>query len=368
MEDLKKLIREVPGFPKPGILFYDITTLLKDPGGLRSVIDGLHDRYREAQVDVVLGVEARGFIFAPALAYALGAGFVPVRKPKKLPAECVRVTYDLEYGSDCLEMHRDAVGPGTRVLIVDDLLATGGTAAAVARMVSEVGGDGGGHRIRRRADLPQRAPETGRLRRLLAAPIRPMSAPRTRRARVGALAKINLDLRVLEKRAGRLPRAAHHLPDHFAGGLAGNRLHARRAETAIELDDALAIADNLVVRAARLALEAMGAAGRVEMRLDKRIPMGAGLGGGSSDAAAVLLALPVLAGGALELARPGRARPRARQRRAVLPAGRRARPGSAAARSFSRCPIARRPRPSGGPPGACFHRRGLSRAQPSFDN
>ena len=140
MEDLKKLIREVPGFLKPGILFYDITTLLKDPGGLRSVIDGLHDRYREAQVDVVLGVEARGFIFAPALAYALGAGFVPVRKPKKLPAECVRVSYDLEYGSDCLEMHRDAVGPGTRVLIVDDLLATGGTAAAVARMVSEVGG------------------------------------------------------------------------------------------------------------------------------------------------------------------------------------------------------------------------------------
>jgi adenine phosphoribosyltransferase len=140
MEDVKKLIREVPGFPKPGILFYDITTLLKDPGGLRAVIDGLRSHYREAQVDVVLGIEARGFIFAPALAYALGAGFVPVRKPKKLPAECVRVTYDLEYGSDCLEMHRDAVGPGTRVLIVDDLLATGGTAAAAASMVREVGG------------------------------------------------------------------------------------------------------------------------------------------------------------------------------------------------------------------------------------
>jgi adenine phosphoribosyltransferase len=140
MEDLKTLIREVPGFPKPGILFYDITTLLKDPAGLRSVIDGLRSHYQGAQVDVVLGVEARGFIFAPALAYALGAGFVPVRKPKKLPAECVRVTYDLEYGSDCLEMHRDAVGDGTRVLIVDDLLATGGTAAAVARMVREVGG------------------------------------------------------------------------------------------------------------------------------------------------------------------------------------------------------------------------------------
>jgi adenine phosphoribosyltransferase len=140
MEDLKKLIREVAGFPKPGILFYDITTLLKDPAGLRSVIDGLQSHYRDAHVDVVVGVEARGFIFAPALAYALGAGFVPVRKPKKLPAECVRVTYDLEYGSDCLEMHRDAVSKGTRVLIVDDLLATGGTSAAVARMVNDLGG------------------------------------------------------------------------------------------------------------------------------------------------------------------------------------------------------------------------------------
>ena len=106
MEDLKKLIREVPDFPKPGILFYDITTLLKDQRGLPRVIDGLKDHYREAQVDVVLGIEARGFIFAPALAYALGAGFVPVRKPKKLPAECVSVTYDLEYGTDSLEMHR----------------------------------------------------------------------------------------------------------------------------------------------------------------------------------------------------------------------------------------------------------------------
>jgi len=140
MEDLKKLVREVAGFPKPGILFYDITTLLKDPAGLKSVIDGLQDHYREAHVDVVVGVEARGFIFAPALAYALGAGFVPVRKPKKLPAECVRVTYDLEYGSDSLEMHRDAVNPGMRVLIVDDLLATGGTAAAVARLIIGLGG------------------------------------------------------------------------------------------------------------------------------------------------------------------------------------------------------------------------------------
>jgi len=140
MEELKKLIREVPDFPKPGILFYDITTLLKDREGFRDVIDGLRRHYRNANVDTVLGIEARGFIFAPALAYALGAGFVPVRKPKKLPAECVSVTYDLEYGSDTLEMHKDAIGQGHRVLIVDDLLATGGTAAATARMVGNVGG------------------------------------------------------------------------------------------------------------------------------------------------------------------------------------------------------------------------------------
>ena len=140
MPDLKKLIREVPDFPKPGILFYDITTLLKDRGGLSAVIDGLKDHYRQTQVDLVMGIEARGFIFAPALAYALGAGFVPVRKPGKLPAETVSVSYDLEYGKDTLEMHKDAVGTGSRVLIVDDLLATGGTASAAARMVRESGG------------------------------------------------------------------------------------------------------------------------------------------------------------------------------------------------------------------------------------
>lgn len=138
---LKRLIREVPDFPKSGILFYDITTLLKDKDGLRGCIEGFRDHYADRHVDVVIGVEARGFIFAPALAYALGAGFVPVRKPKKLPAACVRETYDLEYGSDTLEMHEDAVGHGARVLIVDDLLATGGTAAAVTRLVEGVGGN-----------------------------------------------------------------------------------------------------------------------------------------------------------------------------------------------------------------------------------
>src|ERR1043166_1283993 len=133
MEDLKKLIREVPDFPKTGILFYDITTLLKDKLGFRSVIDGLQHHYKDAEVDVVLGIEARGFIFAPALAYALRAGFVPVRKPKKLPAECVRITYDLEYGTDTLEMHKDAVGNGCRGLIVADLLAPGGPRAGRRR-------------------------------------------------------------------------------------------------------------------------------------------------------------------------------------------------------------------------------------------
>ncbi|MGH9661382.1 MAG: adenine phosphoribosyltransferase [Bryobacteraceae bacterium] len=139
MENLKQLIREIPDFPKPGILFYDITTLLKDPAGLRGVIDGLRARYQGFGVDVVIGIEARGFIFAPALAYALGAGFVPVRKPKKLPGPRSAVTYALEYGSDTLEMHTGAVAPGARVLIVDDLLATGGTARATAQLVEEAG-------------------------------------------------------------------------------------------------------------------------------------------------------------------------------------------------------------------------------------
>jgi adenine phosphoribosyltransferase len=142
MIDLKKLIREVPDFPKPGILFYDITTILKDPLGLHMLICGLADRYevRERRPDVVVGIEARGFVFGPALAYRLGVGFVPVRKPKKLPAECVSVTYELEYGTDALEIHKDAIEPGQRVLIMDDLLATGGTAAATVKLVEALGG------------------------------------------------------------------------------------------------------------------------------------------------------------------------------------------------------------------------------------
>lgn len=140
MEQLKQLIREVPDFPKAGINFYDITTLLKDANGFRQTIDQLTEPYKGKQIDTVIGIEARGFIFAPALAYHLGAGFVPVRKPKKLPAEKTAISYQLEYGEDILEIHTDAINQGHRVLIADDLLATGGTAKAVVDLVEGLGG------------------------------------------------------------------------------------------------------------------------------------------------------------------------------------------------------------------------------------
>ena len=141
MQDLKQLIREVPDFPKPGIQFYDITTLMKNAQGLRRVIDEFHSRFADQKIDVVVGIEARGYFFAPAIALALGTGFVPVRKPKKLPCEVEFWEYELEYGTDRLEIHRDAIEGGQRVLIVDDVLATGGTAAAVARLVEKLGGN-----------------------------------------------------------------------------------------------------------------------------------------------------------------------------------------------------------------------------------
>jgi adenine phosphoribosyltransferase len=140
-EPLKKLIREVPDFPKPGILFYDITTLLKDRRGLAMLIDALAEHYMDEKVDLVLGMEARGFIFGPALAYRLNAGFVPVRKPGKLPAATTKYDYALEYGTNTLEIHKDAIEKGQRVIIVDDLLATGGTAEATAKLAESLGAD-----------------------------------------------------------------------------------------------------------------------------------------------------------------------------------------------------------------------------------
>jgi adenine phosphoribosyltransferase len=140
MEHLKAVIREVPDWPKKGILFYDVTTLLKDGRRFKEAIDALIAPYRDKNVDLVAGIEARGFIFAPPVAYALDAGFVPVRKPGKLPAATFRASYALEYGTDCLEVHQDAIQPGQRVLVVDDLIATGGTARAVADLIEKMGG------------------------------------------------------------------------------------------------------------------------------------------------------------------------------------------------------------------------------------
>jgi adenine phosphoribosyltransferase len=140
MDDLKAYIREVPDFPKPGINFYDITTLLQDPLALRMTVDRFVWLFARKRIDKVVGIESRGFMFGPSVAYDLNAGFVPVRKPGKLPYEKIRQSYDLEYGTDTVEMHADAVKPGEHVLVVDDLVATGGTALAAAKMVESLGG------------------------------------------------------------------------------------------------------------------------------------------------------------------------------------------------------------------------------------
>ena len=140
-DDLRAKIREVPDFPKPGILFYDITTLLKEPDAFRDVIDRMAEPVADERIDLVVGMESRGFIFAAPLAYKLGAGFVPVRKLGKLPADTIEVEYDLEYGTATLEVHRDAIAEGQRVLIVDDLLATGGTVLGTIELVKRLGGE-----------------------------------------------------------------------------------------------------------------------------------------------------------------------------------------------------------------------------------
>jgi adenine phosphoribosyltransferase len=141
MNYLKSKIRHVPDFPKPGILFYDVTTLLQDPAGLRAAVDSLAIPFKDQGIDVVVGIESRGFIFGAAVADRIGAGLSPVRKPGKLPSRTLKATYDLEYGTDCLEIHDDAVRAGQRVLIVDDLLATGGTARATCDLVKQLGGE-----------------------------------------------------------------------------------------------------------------------------------------------------------------------------------------------------------------------------------
>ena len=138
--DLKRHIRKIPDFPKPGIVFIDITTLLTDPAALQAAVDALVEPFADEQIDLVMAAEARGFIFGGAVACRLGAGFVPVRKPGKLPAETLERTYELEYGTDTLAVHRDAVKPGDRVLVLDDLLATGGTVNACCDLVEELGG------------------------------------------------------------------------------------------------------------------------------------------------------------------------------------------------------------------------------------
>ncbi len=139
--DYKSFIREIPDFPRPGILFYDITTLLKDPQGYRAVIDDLTARYRDDRISKVVGIESRGFILGAPLAYNLGSGFVPVRKSGKLPADVFEVKYNLEYGASSLAIHRDAVAMEERVLVVDDLLATGGTAAATVDLLRKLGAE-----------------------------------------------------------------------------------------------------------------------------------------------------------------------------------------------------------------------------------
>lgn len=141
MENLKKLIRDVPDFPKKGIIFKDITPLLQDPKGLRTAVEAISQHYKGKKIDVVVGAEARGFILAPTVAFNLGAGFVPVRKPGKLPYKKISESYALEYGTDTLEMHKDGIKKGQNVLMVDDLLATGGTMAACCKMVESLGGN-----------------------------------------------------------------------------------------------------------------------------------------------------------------------------------------------------------------------------------
>ncbi|MCX4275741.1 MAG: adenine phosphoribosyltransferase [Candidatus Gastranaerophilales bacterium] len=139
MEDIKKMIRDIPDFPKKGIIFRDITTAVKDPATMKKIIDYIADTFKDEKIDYVAGIESRGFIFGMPVAYSLGCGFIPIRKPGKLPCETISMEYELEYGTDKIEIHKDAIEKGKRVLLIDDLLATGGTAAAAAKLIETVG-------------------------------------------------------------------------------------------------------------------------------------------------------------------------------------------------------------------------------------
>lgn len=139
MEDIKKMIRDIPDFPKKGIMFRDITTAVKDPVTMKKIIDYIAEEFKNEKIDYVAGIESRGFIFGMPVAYSLGCGFIPIRKPGKLPAETISIEYELEYGTDKIEIHKDAIEKGKRVLLIDDLLATGGTAAAAAKLIQQAG-------------------------------------------------------------------------------------------------------------------------------------------------------------------------------------------------------------------------------------
>ena len=250
MQHLKDLIREVPDFPKPGINFYDITTLLKDPGGFREVIDCLCAHYRSRPIDVVLGIEARGFIIAPAVAYALGYGFIPVRKQKKLPAERERIEYALEYGTDVLEIHRDAITPGQRVLIIDDVLATGGTAAARGA----TGGD-----AQRQSSGPGFHPGTGFLegtREARRATTSTRCCTTDGRAGPGSFARQNQPGSAgAAQTPRRIPRTANDLPDHLAGRHASTS-NISAGATRIDIQSEPDIPGNMIEKAAHSVLDA----------------------------------------------------------------------------------------------------------------
>ena len=244
MDQLKALIREVPDFPKPGINFYDITTMLKDSVGFKAVIDSLAQHYRSTPIDVVLGIEARGFIIAPAVAYALGYGFIPVRKEKKLPAERERIEYALEYGTDVLEIHKDAISPGQNVLIIDDVLATGGTAAAVARLVETLHGKVAGLGFILELDFLTGATSCG------ATTCTRCFSTNARACPASFAGQDQSGLAGSAQAPGRISRASNHLSNHLAGRYDRDRIPARadqnRAKVELEYSRTISLCERQI--------------------------------------------------------------------------------------------------------------------------